>query len=271
MFNFFHNFTPDPILISIGSLSVHWYGLFIVSGILAATIVAFGLAEKYNIKKDTIIDAIFYLVIGGIAGARLYHVGLEFSYYAKNPLDIFKLWQGGLAIHGGIIAGIIVIYALAKKYKINPWQVAAIFAPGLALAQAIGRWGNYFNQELYGLPTALPWGIPIEPTNRVAEYFTSEYFHPTFLYESVGNFVIFLILMAIHTYIIKRKKFNDYSCFWLLASYLISYSILRFFLEFIRIDRTPEVFDLRWPQIASLVIIAVSALLLYKLRPKTIS
>jgi|SRR3989339_237814 len=262
MFNFLHTFNPDPVLISVGPFSVHWYGLFIVSGILAATVVAFKLGEKYGLKKDTIIDTIFYLVIGGIAGARLYHIGLEFSYYSKNPLNIFKLWQGGLAIHGGIIAGVIVLYMLAKKYKIRLWQLAAIFAPGLALAQAIGRWGNYFNQEIYGLPTTLPWGIPIEPTNRIAEYFTFEYFHPTFLYESIGNFLIFLILISIHAYIIKNKKFHDYFYFSVIASYLILYSLLRFSLEFIRVDRTPEILGLRWPQIASLVIIIMTIIFL---------
>src|SRR3989339_348799 len=269
MFDFLHTFTPDPILISVGSFAVHWYGLFIVSGILAATIVTFKLAEKYDIRKDTVIDTIFYLIVGGIAGARLYHIFLEFSYYLKNPLNVFKLWQGGLAIHGGIIAGVVVIYLLSKKYKINPWRMAAVFAPGLALAQAIGRWGNYFNQEIYGLPTALPWGIPIEPTNRIAEYFKFEYFHPTFLYESIGNFFIFLILVAGHAFIIKNKKFNDHSYLLLLASYLIAYSLLRFSLEFIRIDRTPELFGLRWPQIASLIIITVSSIFLYKMRAKS--
>lgn len=283
MINFLHAFHPSPILISLGPINIYWYGFFILLGALAAIFIMLKLAPYYGITKDEIFDLSFYLIIGGIIGARIYHVFLELPYYINHPLNIFKIWQGGLAIHGGIIAGIIIIYFFAKRIppptplsnggeeKFPPskggqggfWLYATILAPGLALAQAIGRWGNYFNQELFGLPTGKPWGIPIDLLNRPAEYLSSPYFHPTFLYESIGNFLIFLILIFIHIWIIKKQKQKNVMCYLpagqagvlCVMCYAILYSALRFSLEFIRIDRTPEFLGLRFPQIVSLIII----------------
>lgn len=253
---FLHTFHPDPILISFGPINIYWYGIFIVLGILSAIDITLKLAEHYEIKKETIIDLAFYLIIFGIIGARVYDVFLEAPYYLKNPLDVFKIWQGGLAIHGAIIAGAAVIYLFAKKRKLNFWLLASLITPGLALAQAIGRWGNYFNQELFGRPTELPWGIPIDLMNRPLAYISAEYFHPTFLYESSGNLIIFGILLLIASRAIKKNKQNDNSSnILLLTSYFLLYSILRFSTEFIRIDKTPEIFHLRFPQIASIFII----------------
>lgn len=260
MFNFLHSFTPDPILIMVGPLTIYWYGLFIVSGILAATLISFKLANKYNIKKDTIIDLAFWLIIAGLIGTRIYHVLLELPFYLDNPIDIFKVWQGGLAIHGGIIAGLVTIWWFSWKQNINFWLLTAIIAPGVALAQAIGRWGNYFNQEIYGVPTSLPWGIPIEFVNRVPEFFNYEFFHPTFLYESIGSFLIFLILLFLHKILLKPKLPTTYYLLptkIIVAVYLALYSLLRFSLEFIRTDQTPVVLGLRFPQIVSLVIIII--------------
>jgi phosphatidylglycerol:prolipoprotein diacylglycerol transferase len=270
MFHFLHTYLPDPVLISFGPIKIYWYGLFIVTGILAAIFVVFKLAEKYDLKKDIIIDSIFWLIIGGVIGARLYHIGLELPFYLQNPLSIFKVWQGGLAIHGGLIAGVAITWLFAKKNKLNFWLLAAIYAPGLALAQAIGRWGNYFNQELFGQPTNLPWGIPIDTAHRLSEFYNAQFFHPTFLYESIGNVLIFTTLLAFHVWIIGSIKRDDtrvtgYQL--LVIGYLLLYSVLRFFLEFIRIDTTVEIFGLRWPQIVSLLIIGISLFYLYKKWP----
>ena len=275
MFNFLHTNIPDSILINIGSIKIYWYGLFIVTGILAAMVVVLKLAEKYKISKETIIDSVFYLVISGIIGARAYHVFLELPYYLSNPLEIIKIWQGGIAIHGAIFAGIIAAYFFAKKHKINFWQLLAIYAPGAAIGQAIGRWGNYFNQELFGLPTNLPGGIPIEPINRALEYYGANYYHPTFLYESLGSLLIFAILIFLHHVFIKK----DYppeadqpraGIFYeiIVLVYLGLYSILRFSLEFIRIDKTPEILNLRFPQIISLLILIIISIFLIKNRKK---
>lgn len=251
--NFLHTFQPNPIFLEIGPLTIHWYGLFIVVGIMLASLIVTHLGKKYNITKNQIIDSAFYSIILGIVGARIYHIFLELSYYIEHPLNIFKIWQGGIAIHGGIIAGSITLYLFCKKNNINFLKLLSIYAPGLALTQAIGRWGNYFNQEIYGLPTNLPWGIPVDTINRIPEYIDSVYFHPTFLYESIGNFLIFIIILLLHKKLTSNKKEIT-----IISSYLILYSLLRFSLEFIRIDITPEFFGLRLPQIVSLFIILFS-------------
>lgn len=265
MINLLHTFNPEPILISIGPINIYWYGLFIIMGIITGLLITIKLVSYYNLNKNTIIDLAFWLILGGIVGARIYHIFLEFSYYLINPLNIFKIWQGGLAIHGSLIAGILIIWFYAKKIKINFWLLASVIVPGLTLAQAIGRWGNYFNQELFGLPTDLPWGIPINFLNRPTEYLSFEYFHPTFLYESVGSLVIFLILISIHAWIIKKSGQKSIALYALcVIYYAILYSILRFSLEFIRIDKTPITLGLRWPQIISLLIIIISTFTLLK-------
>ena len=261
MFNFLHTHIPNPILISFGPINIYWYGIFIVSGILLAVLITLKLAEKHNLPKNTIIDAVFYLLLSGIIGARLYHILLEWPFYLAHPINALKLWQGGLAIHGAIIAGLLMLWQFSKKYKIKFFMLTALFVPGLALAQAIGRWGNYFNQELFGKPTNLPWGIPILPTNRINEYFNSQFFHPAFLYESLANLLIFFILIITHILIIKKRTARYELC---VISYLIMYSLLRFSMEFIRIDATPIILGLRFPQLISLIIIFLSIAYLLK-------
>ena len=170
MFNFLHTFRPSPILISLGPINIYWYGVFIVLGVLFAIAVAIYLAKSSNLKPETILDLAVWLIIGGVIGARLYDAALEWSYFSAHPLDIFKVWQGGLAIHGAIIGGLLALWFYVKKYQHNFWQLAAIIATSLPLAQAIGRWGNYFNQELFGNPTNLTWGIPIDLAHRPWQY-----------------------------------------------------------------------------------------------------
>jgi len=263
MFHFLHTFQPHTILLSLGPIHIYWYGFFIVLGIIIALLITLRLAKYYNIDSNLVFDLVFWLVIGGIIGARIYDVFLQWSYYTDYPWQIIKIWQGGLAIHGGIIAGLIITYLFSKYKKINFWKLSALFVPGLILAQAIGRWGNYFNQELFGLPTNLPWGIPINIINRPLNYISLAYFHPTFLYESVGCLLIFLFLITINIYFIKKNKLNTVFFTWLVGLYMILYSVLRFSLEFIRLDETPYFLGLRWPQIISLVIISLSIFIIY--------
>ena len=255
MINFLHTYSPVRELISIGPLTIYWYGVFIVLGILLAIFTAIKLAGRYKISKDTIIDLAFWLVIAGVIGARLYDVMLSWQYYRLYPADILKIWQGGLAIHGAIGGGALALWIYIKKYKLDFWKLAAVIVPGLALAQAVGRWGNYFNQELFGRPTGLPWGIPIDPANRLTDYFNFAYFHPVFLYESIGNLFIFLVLMRIHG---RMKKQDFFRPKVILGAYLVLYSILRFTIEFWRIDPAPIILGLRAPQAVSLgLIVAV--------------
>jgi phosphatidylglycerol:prolipoprotein diacylglycerol transferase len=274
MFKFLHSFEPSPVLISFGLIKIHWYGFFIVLAIILALLTSLSLAKKYKINRDDLFDLSFYLIIFGIIGARIYDGFLEWEYYSKNPLDILKIWQGGLAIHGGILAGFIVLYFFVKKKKIrglsgqNFWDdffsLSFIIVPGLALAQAIGRWGNYFNQELFGRPTKLAWGIPINILNRPVEYIFNDFFHPTFLYESLGSIFIFIVLICLHFYFFKKNKINFRTKLLISVTYLILYSVLRFFLEFIRIDFAPVFLGLRFPQVMSLLIIILSFFLIFK-------
>jgi len=267
MIDFLHGFNPNPILISLGPINIYWYGFFIVLGALVAILTAIKISSYYSIKKEVIIDLAFWLILSGLIGARLYHVFLEFPYYLRFPWDIFKVWQGGLAIHGAIVFGLVIVWMYAVRHKLGFWLLASLIAPGLAIAQVIGRWGNYFNQELFGRPTNLAWGIPISILKRPDEFIAFEYFQPTFFYESLGNFFIFLLLVLFHILIIKKRRFENSSYFFLVAFYLIAYSILRFGMELIRIDETPEIFGLRFPQIASLAVILLTfGLLAYRIR-----
>lgn len=266
--NFLHTFIPHPILFDFGLIKIRWYGFIIVLGILAAIAISLKLARYYSFSNEVIIDSAFYAVIFGIIGARIYDDFLELPFYLAHPLNTIMIWQGGLAIHGGIIGGLLALYVYAKKKKIDLLKLLALFTPGLALAQALGRFGNYFNQELYGLPTNLPWGIPIEPAYRMPGFSGYQYFQPTFLYESLGTFAIFLFLILLHYLFLKNKtivaNLKTLSSEFILFSYLILYSLLRFFLEFIRIDFAPTFLGLRFPQFMSLFLIAVSLIVFFQ-------
>jgi phosphatidylglycerol---prolipoprotein diacylglyceryl transferase len=265
--NFLHHFTPEPILFALGPVKIHWYGLMLIIGMLLGMLVFFRLAKRYKLDQDKMIDLIFWTIVFGIIGARLYDVLLELPYYLKDPIAILKIWQGGLAIHGAIIAGAIVIWYFARKQKISFWLIAALFAPALALAQAIGRWGNYFNQELFGRPTSLPWGIPIDIFHRPTDYISDVFFHPVFLYESIGNFIIFLGIFLLHKKINILEKINWQK--FIVLIYLMAYSLLRFSMEFIRVDSTPTLIGIRWPQIISIIIFCASTIYLFIVYKKT--
>jgi phosphatidylglycerol:prolipoprotein diacylglycerol transferase len=260
MFSWLHNFIPQPILVSIGPISIHWYGLFIVLSILTALYTTLQIAKKFRIEKELVWDLSFYLIIFGIIGARVYEIFLEFHYYLGHSEQILKIWEGGLAIHGAIIAGLLTLYFFSKKYQTDFWKISALFTPGLALGQAIGRYGNWFNQELFGLPTHLPWGIPINLENRPLEFINYSFFHPTFFYESLGSiFIFFILLVAIFCY----NKLEARASMKIVSFYLFLYSTLRFLLEFIKVDQTPTLISLRWPQFISLIIMII-ALIIFK-------
>ena len=257
--NFLHYFQPQPILFTLGPITVRWYGLLIALALLICILVAVWLGKKRNLEANQIYDLALGAAIGGIAGARLYDVFfIAWDYYHDHLLDIFKIWQGGLAIHGAVIGGlaVLLIFTLYKKIFLLSFLDLFVVLP---LGQAIGRWGNYFNQELFGRPTNLPWGIPIDPANRPPQYPDQQYFHPTFLYESVLNLILFVILL-----IIFKKTPRPGVIFCL---YLIGYGLIRIFTEFIRIDETTLIFGVRLPQVVSgAVIIVALVLLIYFLK-----
>ncbi len=268
--NFLHTYHPDPIIFSIGSMSFYWYGFFISTALLVGIILAQKIGEKYNIKKEEFFNFSIFIIIFSLIGARIYYIFLELDYFIKYPINVFKFYEGGLAIHGGILGGLISGYYYIKKrsniYKLKFLLIADIVAVSLALGQSIGRWGNYFNQELYGLPTKFFLGIPIDSFHRDGYFNNSaQYFHPVFLYESILNFCNFLFLLFLH-----KKKNNIKNNIFLkngniFLVYLLNYSVIRFTMEFIRIDETALVFGARVPQVLSvLLFIFIVVILIYR-------
>ncbi len=258
MINWLHTNIPKAVLGEIAGFQIHWYGLLIAIGIIAAYLIVKYLVRKYDLKIDLDI-LLIYLVIGGIVGGRLYYVFYAWPFYQNNLLDIFKVWQGGMALHGDLIGGAIGLAIFSWQYKIKFFKLADIIVPAVALAQAIGRWGNYFNQELFGSPTNLPWGIPIVEILRPEAYKNSQYFHPVFLYESIVNFFIFATLFLLHKFSLKKFRLPRGFIFTL---YIFLYSSLRFALEFLRQDYSPLVGNWRWFQLMSFVAVLISGIVL---------
>lgn len=209
----------NPVAFSIFGLDVMWYGILIALGVLLALFFSNKLAESENLYKGVVSDLGIYAILLGVLGARLYYVAFNLDYYSQHPGEILAIRNGGLAIYGGIITGCIVIFVFSKIKKIKFLKLLDILAPSVALAQGIGRWGNFINQEAYGRETNLPWAIEI---NGV-------FVHPTFLYESIIDICIFLFL---YFYMYKRKKFDGQ----ISALYMIFYGIGRFFVEGLRTD-----------------------------------
>lgn len=244
----------NPVAFTIFGLDIMWYGILVTGSILIAGLLAYyQLDEKIaKISKDEFTDLVLVVVIAGILGARLYYVIFyNLEYYLQNPVQILNFRQGGLAIYGGIIGGVLVGLIYCRKKKANFWYLFDIVAPGLALAQSIARWGNYINQEAYGGPTDLPWAIEIDDVGV----------HPTFFYESIGNFFLFIFL---YFYLRKNKKFHGQ----IAATYMIVYGIIRFFVEGLRLDSL-YFGPFRVSQLVSIGAIILGLFLYYKNHSKT--
>lgn len=240
---------------------INFYGLILSFSLLLAYFAFRKLALKSGISL-AIGDKVFTgLAVWGFIGARLYHVLNEFSYYFADPKRIFFVWEGGLAIHGAIVAGIIYLIIFCGRNKLPFFRMADLVSPALMLGQAIGRWGNYFNQELFGKPTSLPWAVYISPLNRPEGYGLYSKFHPTFFYEFLWDLLAFVLLLKLFK---KNKKDGR-----IFAVYFILYSVGRIFVEFLRIDDVPSVFGLRLPMVASFVILMAGVYFFAKKESKT--
>lgn len=259
---FLHTYSPQPILAHLGSFTVHWYGLFLSLGALAGFIAFRWLGKRHGLKTADVESLFFWMIVAGLVGARLYHVVNEWQYYATHPTEILSIWNGGLAIHGGLLAGLGVLVLFARRKHISAWLLADLAVPAVAIGQAIGRWGNYFNQELFGRPTDLPWGIPIEPLNRPIEYLQYSHFHPTFLYESLGSLAVFVVLMMMHRRLPVGPVAKNAGLIAL--TYFMAESVIRSVTEWLRIDRVPLVADVRLPLLVSLAIAATAAFILFR-------
>ncbi len=244
--------SPGHIAFSFLSIDIHWYGIIMSLSILIALFVILLIRNKYfkEITTDTICDLSFYLIIFGLFCARFYYVILDNSYFARHPFEIFAIWNGGISIQGAIIGGIFAGYIYANEFKLNFLRLADLFSFGLITGQIIGRWGNFFNSEAFGLPTELPWKLYIPYGLRPIEYKTYEYFHPTFLYESVLNILVLVTLL-----IILKKKNETRKNGVIFFSYIILYSIVRLFVETIRLDSILNINNVHIAHIAAIALI----------------
>ncbi len=222
----------------IGSFEVRFYGIILMLGAVAGAYLASREAKRRQHEPDIVWDLMIYLLIGGIIGARLWHIltptpstGITAGWYFTHPLDALNIRKGGLGIPGAVIAGAIVLFFYTRRHGLNFAEWTDIAAPGLALGQAIGRWGNFFNQELYGAPTNLPWKIYIDPEHRLAGFTNVAYYHPLFLYESIWNLGNMFLLLWISHRFSDRLKNGD-----IFLIYLIVYPVGRFLLDFLRLD-----------------------------------
>lgn len=243
----------NPVMFSIGSFSVYWYSFFILLAFSLGFILAKKEIERHkDIPNNFLYDYFFYLIPIVIVGARLYYVIFEFGYYRNNLLEIFQVWNGGLAIHGGVIAGIIYTCIYTRKKRVNTYRFIDIAAPSLVLGQAIGRWGNFFNQEAYGPTVSLKFLKSIHLPKFIIDgmYINGTYHHPTFLYESLTCLVCFIIL------IILRKFYKNLKLGLSCGIYFIIYGIERFLVESLRQDSL-MLGSIKIAQLVSIVMIVV--------------
>lgn len=214
----------NPVLFQIGPFTVHWYGIITALAFLVIILGVMRKSERFGLKQDDLIDMMLFTAPIGIIGARIFYVLVNWELYSRNPLDIIKIWEGGLAIYGGIVLGIITIFLFCRSRKVNPLQLLDHLVVYLALGQSIGRWGNFVNQELFGPATTLPWGM----TGSVIKTSTSELVHPLFLYESLWNLAAFFILVWFR----KRKKLQGE----VFSVYMVLYGCARLIIDSMRSD-----------------------------------
>jgi prolipoprotein diacylglyceryl transferase len=223
----------DPVAFSIGGISVRWYALFILTGIIVSIWIIRELARRRGMDPEFILDVAPWVVLGAIVGARLYYVALKWDFYRDHPGEAINVRLGGLTIHGALAAGILIFYAFcrARGYRFLAW--ADIVIAAVPIGQAIGRWGNWANQEAFGTPTDLPWAVTIDPDRRPAGYEQNATFHPTFLYEGILNLLIAGFLIWLVLRLPRSRWWREGDVLWL---YLILYGIARLLIESVRTD-----------------------------------
>lgn len=241
--------SPSNGVFYLGPVPLRLYGLTLAVGVIAAVYVAEWRWKRMGHDPKEISSIAVWVVIAGVIGARVYHVVTDYQLYTDNPLGVFEIWSGGLAIWGAVAGGAIAVVILSRRHHFDTLAVLDAIAPGVILAQGIGRWGNYFNQELFGRPTTLPWGLEIDVAQRPAQYVDFATFHPTFLYESLWCFLIFGVLIAADRIRTHRRGQT-------IALYIALYTLGRFVFENLRSDPAHVIAGMRinaWVSIAVFV------------------
>jgi phosphatidylglycerol:prolipoprotein diacylglycerol transferase len=256
--------SPGPLVFQIGPFGLRWYGLLIAMAVLLGLALATKLGRERGIDPALIVDLLPALVLGAVLGARLYYVLLEWRQYRQNWLEALAIWRGGIAIHGALLGGTLAVLLFCRWRRQPLWPLMDVLVPAVALGQAIGRWGNFFNSEAFGLPTDLPWKLTIPPENRPPEFLDQATFHPTFLYESIWNLGVCALLLVLFAQASRgriRLPAGALSCV-----YLMAYSSGRVWIEALRLDplcllSQPPFCSggLRMAQLMSLLLIALGA------------
>lgn len=249
----------NRVFLQFGPFTIYWYAVFIVSGALLGLWVATREAKRRGLHQDLFVDLVMWAIPIAIISARAYYVLFEWEYYAEHPDQIYKIWEGGLAIHGALIGSVITAVLFTRKRGVSFWKVADIAAPSIILGQAIGRWGNFMNQEAHGGEVSRQFleGLHLPDFIINQMYIEGAYWHPTFLYESIWNIVGFGILLLLRRVNLGRGE--------MFLSYIIWYSIGRFFIEGMRTDSLMVGGELRAAQMISIVLVVGSiALWVYR-------
>jgi phosphatidylglycerol:prolipoprotein diacylglycerol transferase len=224
----FHS--PGAVVLHLGPLTFRWYGILMAGAMAIGLWLAYREAVRRGVDPDSLLKASELGLLGGLVGARLYYVVFNLDYYGRFPAKILAVWEGGLAIHGGVLGGLLLGGGYALWRGLPAVTYLDIAAPSLALGQAIGRWGNFFNEEAFGTPTGLPWRLYISPQHRPVQYAQDEFFHPTFLYESLWDLLVFVVLVWVFRDRLERAPGA------LFLTYVGFYSVGRFITEALRTD-----------------------------------
>lgn len=260
--------TINPIAFHLGNLSVKWYGVITAVAIVLATWMSISEGKKRQIESDDFIDLLLWAVPLGYVGARIYYVIFEWGYYSQHPNQIIAIWNGGIAIYGGLIAGLIVLLVFCYKRMLPPFLMLDVISPGIMAAQILGRWGNFINQEAHGGPTTLHFLESLHLPEFIIQQMkiNGVYYQPTFLYESLFNLIGLIIILSLRH---KKHFFKQGEVF---MSYLMWYSVVRFFVEGLRTDSLYIFCVIRVSQLLSLILfIGVLFLFIYrrvKVKPK---
>ena len=261
---------PIPFLNQ--SFHIYFYGIMIMLGVLAATFLVSAEAKRRGQNPEILWDMLAWVVIAGIVGARIWHIltpppsmiaeGITTQYYLAHPLLMLDIRNGGLGIPGAVLGGALAMWLYTRRKKVSFAMWLDLAAPGLALAQAIGRWGNFFNQELYGAPTNLPWKLSIDPAHRLAGFENVAYYHPLFLYECLWNLANMAILLWVSRRFSDRLKTGD-----IFLGYLVIYPLGRFLLDFLRLDASRLAGINANQTLSAIVAVVATGILIWRHRP----